>query len=173
MSRYRSPEAYRPTQESLHSSWRQENSSFFNNHMENITDILAENARRTAAMQAPYNPLTGQGSPLDRVAAIDPKGTPCHIPPAMADDPAFLTVTRDYQAWCMLRFSHDFEFWAATCVKIKDKLSGRDIPFLLNRPQRRVLAVLEEMRIARRPIRLIMLKARQWGGSLIYIYSYI
>lgn len=139
--------------------------------MENITDILAENARRTAAMRAPYDPLTGQGSPLPRVEAIDPKGTPCRIPQTMADDPAILTVARDRHAWCMLRFSHDFEFWAATCVRIKDKLSGRDIPFVLNRPQRRVLAVLEGMRVARRPIRLIMLKARQWGGStLIQMY---
>ena len=92
--------------------------------MENITDILAENARRTAAMRAPYDPLTGQGSPLPRVEAIDPKGTPCRIPQTMADDPAILTVARDRHAWCMLRFSHDFEFWAATCVRIKDKLSG-------------------------------------------------
>lgn len=139
--------------------------------MENITDILAENARRTAAMRAPYDPLTGQGSHLLRVEAIDPKGTPCRIPQTMADDPAILTVARDRHAWCMLRFSHDFEFWAATCVRIKDKLSGRDIPFVLNRPQRRVLAVLEGMRVARRPIRLIMLKARQWGGStLIQMY---
>ena len=135
--------------------------------MENITDILAENARRTAAMRAPYDPLTGQGSPLPRVEAIDPKGTPCRIPQTMADDPAILTVARDRHAWCMLRFSHDFEFWAATCVRIKDKLSGRDIPFVLNRPQRRVLAVLEGMRVARRPIRLIMLKARQWGVSTL------
>jgi hypothetical protein len=61
----------------------------------------------------------------------------------------------------------DFEWWAAHCVKIKDKLSGRLVPFVLNRPQRRVLALLEEQRRAGRPIRLIMLKARQWGGSTL------
>lgn len=70
-----------------------------------------------------------------------------------------------------VRFKRDFEFWAATCVKIKDKLSGRIVPFVLNRAQRRVLAILESQRTAEKPIRLIMLKARQWGGStLVQIY---
>lgn len=69
------------------------------------------------------------------------------------------------------RFADDFEFWAATCVKIKDKLSGRLIPFVLNRAQRRVLGLLERQRRSGEPIRMIMLKARQWGGStLIQIY---
>ncbi len=72
------------------------------------------------------------------------------------------------------RFAEDFEFWAATCVKIKDKLTGRLVPFVLNRAQRRVLALMEQQRKAGEPIRLIMLKARQWGGStLIQIYIYM
>ncbi|MBQ8772893.1 MAG: hypothetical protein IJZ17_00225, partial [Muribaculaceae bacterium] len=53
----------------------------------------------------------------------------------------------------------------------RDKLSGKNIPFSLNRPQRRVLAVLESQRLAQKPLRLILLKARQWGGStLILMY---
>lgn len=139
--------------------------------MGNITDILAEDARRTALLRTVYDPLTGEGSAIARVPATDPRGQLCRIPLAMAADPALPTVGRDYHAWAMLRFRHDFEFWAATCVVIKDKLSGRDVPLILNRPQRRVLAQLEEMRTARRPIRLIMLKARQWGGStLVQMY---
>jgi hypothetical protein len=139
--------------------------------MNSFSEIIAENARRTAAQNAPYNPVTGEGSSLARVPAVDPSGKMCLIPTAMADDELLPTVARDYHAWCLLRFRHDFEFWAVTCVKIKDKLSGRDVPFVLNRPQRRVLAVIEEMRTAGRPIRLIMLKARQWGGStLVQMY---
>ena len=65
------------------------------------------------------------------------------------------------------RMATDFEYWAARCVKIKDKLSGKLVPFRLNRPQRRVLSMLEEQRRGGRPIRMIMLKARQWGGSTL------
>lgn len=65
----------------------------------------------------------------------------------------------------------NFEVWARRCVRITDKLTGRPVAFELNRPQRRVLAELEAMRTSGRPIRLILLKARQWGGStLIQVY---
>lgn len=64
-----------------------------------------------------------------------------------------------------------FEGWAARNVKIKPKGGGSPVPFLLNRPQRRLVAELESMRRNRLPIRLILLKARQWGGSTcIQIY---
>ena len=46
---------------------------------------------------------------------------------------------------------HDFEYWAAACVTVKDKLTGRDVKFMLNRPQRRVVALLEEQRCAGLP----------------------
>jgi hypothetical protein len=70
-----------------------------------------------------------------------------------------------------LRFKYDFEFWCYTTVKIQDKESKLIIPFKLNRPQRRVLGRLERMRLAGMPIRAIILKARQWGGStLVQIY---
>lgn len=65
----------------------------------------------------------------------------------------------------------NFAYWAETCVRIKDKMTGRMVPFRLNRPQRRVAAFLERERLAGRPIRMIMLKARQWGGStLVQMY---
>lgn len=59
----------------------------------------------------------------------------------------------------------DFEYWAARCCYIKNKKGGDDIPFILNAPQRKLVAELEDMRKAGKPIRLILLKARQWGGS--------
>ena len=64
-----------------------------------------------------------------------------------------------------VRCCRDFPYWAATCCTIKNKRGGADIFFTLNRPQRKLVAILEEMRLAGKPIRLILLKARQWGGS--------
>lgn len=58
-----------------------------------------------------------------------------------------------------------FEAWARDNVKIKPKGGGSPIPFILNGPQRRLTETLEEMRRQDKPIRLILLKARQWGGS--------
>lgn len=73
--------------------------------------------------------------------------------------------------WVRLRCREDFEYWAAVCVRIKDKSSPRLVPFRLNRPQRRVLGIMERQRLRGEPIRLIMLKARQWGGStLVQMY---
>lgn len=76
-----------------------------------------------------------------------------------------------WREWIRVRIRYDFEFWAFSFVRIKDKLGAEDIPFRLNRPQRRILGMLEDMRTAGKPIRLIVLKARQWGGStLVQIY---
>ena len=64
-----------------------------------------------------------------------------------------------------VRMLHDFPYWAATRAYIKDKRGGDDVLFRLNRPQRKLVEKLESMRLAGRPIRLLLLKARQWGGS--------
>ena len=64
-----------------------------------------------------------------------------------------------------IRHRHDFCFWAAMLVYIKTKDGGEDIRFWLNRPQRRLITRFEKKRLAGLPIRLILLKARQWGGS--------
>lgn len=65
------------------------------------------------------------------------------------------------------RLGEDFEFWAASCAKIQDKLTKRMIPFILNRGQRKLLARYEKQRLAGKPIRVILVKARQWGGSTL------
>ena len=131
-----------------------------------IDTILTENARRTALLSTPYDPVTGTGCTGRRVEVATSAyadGT-CRLPATMLDDPDYHRVTTRAD-WQRLRCRHDFEYWCVTCVRIKDKMSGRDIPFRLNAPQRRVAAMLEEDRVAGRPLRLIMLKARQWGGS--------
>lgn len=134
-----------------------------------INEIVAENARRRAALEAVeggYDPLTGVGAWGDRVPTGD-----CRVPRA--------TVARlgvdgylalDKTARERLRIKDDFEFWCARCVTIKHKLSGAG-PFIPNRPQRRLLAAMERQRAAGLPIRIILLKARQWGGTtLILVY---
>ncbi len=136
-----------------------------------LPTILNENSRRNALLLTPYDPVTGLGATGDRIATLSPSGSMEHIPRSMTDDPSFAVVQASPAAWRRLRIRHDFEYWAATCVTIRDKLTGADVKLRLNRPQRRVLALMEGQRLAGLPIRLIMLKARQWGGStLILMY---
>lgn len=66
-----------------------------------------------------------------------------------------------------LRVKHDFEFWAFTCVKIQDKTTKQLIPFKLNKGQRKLLRTFEDQRLRGVPIRAIVVKARQWGGSTL------
>ena len=61
----------------------------------------------------------------------------------------------------------DFERWCEECVTVADKLSGLPVPFRLNAPQKRLARVMEARRRAGRPVRVILLKARQWGGSTL------
>ncbi len=64
-----------------------------------------------------------------------------------------------------------FERWAVECVKVKHKTRGRLVAMRLNRPQRRVVMAMERQRRRGEPIRLIVLKARQWGCStLVQMY---
>ena len=133
--------------------------------MEDITQIIAENTRRNRALQLPYDPVTGLGACGARTRLGDE-----WLPdPLLAECPDYPTLPPDARR--KVRIRHDFEYWAATCATIKDKLSGQNIRLVLNAPQRRLLAVLEQQRLAGRPIRVILLKARQWGGStLVQMY---
>lgn len=67
----------------------------------------------------------------------------------------------------MIRLSNDPYFAFARCYSITDKKTGQSIPFILNRAQIKLLELLEEMRLAGVPIRVVLLKARQWGGSTL------
>ncbi len=138
---------------------------------QSLTQIIDENTRRNRLLTAPYDQLSGTGCCGRRVKAVSPGGEPVLVPQSMLDDPDMEAASRDERLWRLLRVRHDFEYWAATCVTVKDKLTGRDVKFMLNRPQRRVVALFEQQRCEGRPIRIIMLKARQWGGStLVQMY---
>jgi len=156
--------------------------------------ILKENLLRNEELAVYYNPITGEGSPIERFKLFLDDTSHVFLPISMKEIPMikgilkeksiknFLKFTVGYytqeqfiefiDGLSNLRFDYDFEYWAATSVYIKDKESGKDILFKLNRGQRRLLSRLEKMRLAGIPIRVILLKARQWGGStLTQIYS--
>ncbi len=134
-----------------------------------INLFLEEDARRRAARPADYDPLVGRPDDPERieVATPLPELPRANIPLTMADDPRYPVVLANPLAWQRLRCEHDFEYWCATCATIKHKTQGCDVRLQLNAPQRRVAALLEADRRAGQPIRLIMLKARQWGGSTL------
>ena len=161
-----------------------------------ISKILQENERRRAIVFAPCNPVTGEGSIGQRVAfTVSDYPIPTqYLPVEMTAEPfvkslqkagsvdAFirdalmLPDTEDaremvVEEFIRIRIKHDYAFWAAMFAYIKRKGGGTDVLFRLNRPQRKLIGRLEKMRKAGKPIRLILLKARQWGGSTaIQIY---
>ncbi|MEN6624006.1 MAG: hypothetical protein ABFD50_20975, partial [Smithella sp.] len=77
-----------------------------------------------------------------------------------------------YKTFTDIRLNEDFEYWAIETVKIQDKESADMIPFRLRYAQKRLLYIIEvEHRWKSLPIRINLLKARQWGGStLVHVY---
>lgn len=135
---------------------------------EQLNRMLDEDRRREALIDRPYDPLRGDPDDPDRVAvdSPDPERPQAFVPRAMTLDPAF-PFARTLPDWERLRCRYDFEFWCARCVTVKDKASGRDMRMILNAAQRRLARIMETDRRAGRPVRIILLKARQWGGSTL------
>lgn len=157
-----------------------------------IREILRENERRNAEIHAPFNPYTGEGAVGERrkVAIDDFPIRTQYLPVGMLQVPLVAKLikagsiekftinvlkaeyseterTKVIEQFVRVRIRYDFCFWAAMFVYIKNKGGGDDVLFKLTRPQRRFVARLEELRLAERPIRIILLKARQWGGSTV------
>lgn len=128
------------------------------------------NRLRRLRRQYRRDATTGLGCIGPRQRVRRPDGSIVYIPQTMIADPEY-RPDMNRTAFDRLRLRHDFEFWAVTCCRIRDKTTGATIPFELNLPQVEVLSLLEIDRRYDRPMRLIMLKARQWGGStLIQMY---
>lgn len=156
-----------------------------------VTEILQENDRRNAVVNAVFDPMTGEGAILERfVLHLSDFSIPTqYLPYTMADNEFIMELkdagsirvylarkSKPYskeiafaieEAIIRLRNKHDFCFWAYMFTTIKNKDGGKDIQFRLNRPQRRLVTDFENMRIANKPIREVVLKARQWGGSTV------
>lgn len=155
-----------------------------NADMEAVERILDEDSERRARFRSRFDPVSGEGSTGERFRIYLPDFPVAtqYLPLTMKDEPlvkdlveagSFETAaaSADKSAWClkaeflMLRMRHDFPFWAATAVSIKRKGGGGDVAFRLNRPQRRLVESFERQRLGGKPVRVILLKARQWGGS--------
>lgn len=139
-----------------------------------VEEIIAINLERKTALQDCYDPIAGIGCcgpRVERELRLDGEiQGKFLIPQSMAAE-LDSRPCRSMEQWQRLRIKHDFEYWCATCVTILDKVSGRLQNMVLNKPQRRVLRELEKQRLDNKPLRLILLKARQWGGStLVQIY---
>lgn len=163
----------------------------------NLPDILELNKQRNAILDAEFDPISGIGSLIPRkllsytgegikldyfapesmfehetIQRLSELGS---IEKLVVDIFGEYSKARHEQITNELfnvRLDHDFEFYAFTCVKITPKTGEVLIPFKLNYPQRKVLFRFEKMRLANKPIRAIIEKARQWGGStLTQIYE--
>lgn len=133
--------------------------------------IWAEHRRRQRKLdlRRKPDPVTGRYCLGTRRKVATPvEGLPeALVPVTMLNDEAYARARNNDVLWRKLRLRHDFEYWCHTCVRITDKRTGERIPLVLNEPQRRVAVTLENDRLAGRPMRLILLKARQWGGSTL------
>lgn len=157
---------------------------------DDVAKIIALNHARNAEIKAKFNPITGEGSIGNRKKIVieDFPFTVQYIPKTMMRVPLvrqlveagsikrFLEeyMNTEYsdedkekviEQFVRIRVKHDFAFWAAMYVFIKQKGGGEDVHFRLNRPQRKLIMRFERRRLQGKPIRLILLKARQWGGS--------
>ena len=155
-----------------------------------VQNIILENERRNKLINAPFNPVTGEGAILERQrVCIEDFPLPTqYLPLSMLNVPLikklikagsiykFITGTlkseyseedkqKVIEQFVRIRIKHDFCFWAAMYCFIKQKGGGEDKRFRLNRPQRKLVSRFEHKRIANKPIRVVLLKARQWGGS--------
>lgn len=160
-------------------------------HSNDYEKLVLENIRRNREIFEGFNPVTGRGAPGPRVKVMIPD-SPIrvqHMPERVAKHNFIVKkiikhgsirkyITEElgedfsqerYEdvvyAMYRARAEEDPAFAFAMIYKIVDKEEGTLVPFFLNYAQRRLLAKQEEMRMARKPIRIVMPKARQFGGS--------
>lgn len=151
----------------------------------NWSDVLKANKERSERLFSEYNPYTGVGSPIPRFKLKMSHGSYAMLPEWMlAEEPLIYQIAKDggvdnfarnqcldavdvENAITELRLKYDFEFWAATCAVIQDKMTKKEVRFVLRNPQRKLLKVLMDGVLSKKAIRIILLKARQWGGSTL------
>jgi hypothetical protein len=157
-----------------------------------LIHILKQNDERLQALFKRYNPVTSEGLFGKRVKFVLSDyidGAPSYIPFQMLENEPFVValmncgsfdkyvekymsdfdtkISREtvVRRFLRLRCKYDFFFYAYCYGKIKNKDGGPDIPFYLRPAQRKLIKAFENKRIANEPIRVILLKCRQWGGS--------
>jgi len=156
-----------------------------------VRALLKENERRNREMFEGFNPVTGRGAPGPRTKVkipdfpikvqYMPERCVLHnilikrvikrgsVKKYITDELGWEYNDDTYQdvvyAVMMARCEEDPAFAFVMCYVIVDKEEGSVIPFKINYPQRLLLEKQEEMRLAKKPIRIIMPKSRQFGGS--------
>lgn len=154
-------------------------------------NILKENEDRHNKLFPYYNALTGEGSKEERFAFVLNEDHRIYLPMVLKTFPLIeeiltqgglhtyevrkeiLQPKQTVEQWKIqfidnldaLRLKFDFEYFCYTKIKIEDKQTGELIPFKLRAGQRKLLHKMEELRNENKPIRIILDKARQWGGS--------
>lgn len=152
-------------------------------------DVLEKDRERRYQLEVDYDPIRGVGSPIDRVRVdLHPDWDPVYVPESMTGEVGFRRMSqfgtlydyadaagREFEEMLLLfrrdRARHDFEYWCATVAKIKNK-EGQIVDLTPNRPQREYIRQLEKQRLAGEPVRMIVLKHRQWGATTLS-YTYI
>ena len=152
--------------------------------------MIEENKRRLALINAPYDPKTGEGSPIPRTLVEIPDSPlpKMWLPNDMLLDPVVQSVIEHgfhyhiykaglpvndktinlfWEDFSRIRNKYDYEWYARMCQTIQDKETLKEVPFILWQPQRKYLKELEELRLSGKAIDIILLKARQWGGSTL------
>ncbi len=140
-----------------------------------------------------YNPITGKDAPGKRAKVVISDfqdGTPLFLPIAMLRSKfiralincgSIESFIKKYykkrptekireaivRRYCRIRCKHDFYFFAYAYARIKNKEGGPDIPFYLRPAQIKVCKIFERLRLSGKPIKIILLKCRQWGGSTL------
>lgn len=159
-----------------------------------VTSLVAENDKRKKEIFDDYDPISGRGcydfENRVKVEIIDSPYPVMYVPKECLLNRVFRDVARvgsitkyitdvwgksyseelKYAVFfevCKARMYEDPEFAMYLTDKIEDKITGNLIPFRLNYPQRKLLALLESLRKSGQPIFVVILKARQWGGSTL------
>lgn len=156
-----------------------------------IQALVRENIRRNREIFEGFNPVTGRGAPGPRIKVKIPdspikvqympercvkhnvliKGIlkAGSIKKYITDEIGWEYTDEHYQdvvyAMMLARAEEDPAFYFAMIYKIVDKNEGIPVPYILNYGQRLLLEAQEKMRLERKPIRIVMPKARQFGGS--------
>ena len=158
-----------------------------------VEDIIKENLRRLDVIHTPYDPQVGtEYSDIIKRSKIEIPDAPIttmYIPVEMENEiivqrlrqcGSLKKVAKTYlgsdseskqiDVWWRFsraRVQYDFEYWCSTQIKIKLKGKPKRDYLILNRAQRYYLLFLERLRKTGLPIFIVLLKARQWGGSTL------
>lgn len=158
-------------------------------HTRDIDKVLQENERRKKDYFRWYSPVLGDPSSevIERTPLVI-DGATYYIPKAMEEE-NYVKALRMYDGdlylmaeqahiknpkeildtFFSIRLKYDFEFYAYVCQTIEDKRTGEMIPFALNKGQRVLLKSFESQRLDGVPIRTVLVKARQFGGSTLIV----